>query len=75
MFIVIENDTDTVITSRDSSTASSNTVTIDADEGKTVNVTLDNVTINVDEGYEHGYDPNAYMVVPALVAALLASAM
>ena len=60
MFIVIENDTDTVITSRDSSTASSNTVTIDADEGKTVNVTLDNVTINVDEGYEHGYDPNAY---------------
>lgn len=55
-----ENDTDTVITNRDTSTASSNTVTIDADEGKTVNVTLDNVTINVDEGYEHGYDPNAY---------------
>ena len=55
-----KNDTDTVITNRDSSTASSNTVTIDADEGKTVNVTLDNVTINVDEGYEHGYDPNAY---------------
>ena len=55
-----ENDTDTVIKSKDSSTASSNTVTIDADEGKTVNVTLDNVTINVDEGYEHGYDPNAY---------------
>ena len=54
-----ENDTDTVITNRES-TASSNTVTIDADEGKTVNVTLDNVTINVDEGYEHGYDPNAY---------------
>lgn len=52
--------TETIITSRDSSTASSNTVTIDADEGKTVNVTLDNVTINVDEGYEHGYDPNAY---------------
>ena len=60
MFIVIENDTDTVITNRDSSTASSNTVTIDADEGKTVNVTLDNVTINVDEGYKYGYDPNAY---------------
>ena len=56
----IENDTDTVIKSKDSSTASSNTVTIHADEGKTVNVTLDNVTINVDEGYEHGYDPNAY---------------
>ena len=56
-----KNDTDTVITNRDTSTASSNTVTIDADEGKTVNVTLDNVTINVDEGYEHGYDPNAYM--------------
>ena len=55
-----ENDTDTVITNRDSSTASSNTVTIDADEGKTVNVMLDNVTINVDEGYKYGYDPNAY---------------
>ena len=55
-----KNDTDTVITNRNTSTASSNTVTIDADEGKTVNVTLDNVTINVDEGYEHGYDPNAY---------------
>lgn len=55
-----KNDTDTVITNRDTSTASSNTVTIDADEGKTVNVTLDNVTINVDEGYEHNYDPNAY---------------
>ena len=55
-----ENDTDTVITNRDSSTASSDTVTIDADEGKTVNVTLDNVTINVDEGYKYGYDPNAY---------------
>lgn len=55
-----ENDTDTVIKSKDSSTASSNTVTINADEGKTVNVTLDNVTINVDEGYEHGYDLNAY---------------
>lgn len=55
-----ENDTDTVITNRDSSTASSNTVTIDADEGKTVNVTLDNVTINVDEGYKYGYDSNAY---------------
>ena len=55
-----ENDTDTVIKSKDSSTASSNTVTIDAGEGKTVNVTLENVTINVDEGYVHGYDPNAY---------------
>ena len=55
-----ENDTDTVITNREPSTASSNTVTINADEGKTVNVTLNNVTINVDEGYEHGYDPNAY---------------
>ena len=56
----IENDTDTVIKSKDPSTASSNTVTIDADEGKTVNVTLDNVTINVDEGYKYGYDSNAY---------------
>ena len=55
-----ENDTDTVIKSKDSSTASSNTVTIDADEGKTVNVTLDNVTISVDEGYKYGYDSNAY---------------
>ncbi len=55
-----ENDTDTVIKSSDPSTASSNTVTINAGEGETVNVTLDNVTINVDEGHEHGYDPNAY---------------
>lgn len=55
-----ENDTDTVIKSKDSSTASSNTVTIDADEGKTVNVTLDNVTINVDEGSKYGYEPDAY---------------
>lgn len=55
-----ENDTDTVIKSKDSSTASSNTVTIHTDEGKTVNVTLDNVTINVDEGYKYGYEPNAY---------------
>lgn len=55
-----ENDTDTVITNREPSTASSNTVTIHADEGKTVNVTLDNVTINVDEGYKYGYEPNAY---------------
>lgn len=55
-----ENDTDTVIKSRDSSTASSNTVTIDAGEGKTVNVTLDNVTINVDEGSKYGYEPDAY---------------
>lgn len=50
-------DTDTVIKSNGSS---SNTVTIHADEGKTVNVTLDNVTINVDEGYKYGYDPDAY---------------
>lgn len=56
----IENDTDTVIKSSDSSTASSHTVTIHADEGKTVNVTLDNVTINVDEGSKYAYDPNAY---------------
>ena len=55
-----KNDTDTVITNRDTSTASSNTVTIDAGEGKTVNVTLDNVTINVDEGSKYAYDPNAY---------------
>lgn len=55
-----KNDTNTVIKSNGSSTAPSHTVTIHADEGKTVNVTLDNVTINVDEGYQHGYDPNAY---------------
>lgn len=41
-----ENDTDTVIKSNGSSTASSHTVTIHADEGKTVNVTLDNVNID-----------------------------
>ena len=52
-----KNDTNTVIKSNDSS---SNTVTIHADEGKTVNVTLDNVTINVDEGSKYAYDPNAY---------------
>ncbi len=40
-----ENDTDTVITNRES-TASSNTVTIDAGEGETVNVTLENVNID-----------------------------
>ena len=55
-----KNDTNTVITNHDSSNASSNTVTIHADEGKTVDVTLENVTINVDEGYKYGYDPNAY---------------
>ena len=44
-----ENDTDTVIKSKDSSTASSNTVTIDAGEGKTVDVTLDNVNIDTSE--------------------------
>lgn len=44
-----ENDTDTVIKSNGSSTASSNTVTIDAGEGKTVNVTLDNVNIDTSE--------------------------
>lgn len=52
--------TETIITNREPSTASSNTVTINADEGKTVNVTLDNVTINVDEGSKYGYEPNAY---------------
>ena len=44
-----ENDTDTVITSKDSSTASSNTVTIDAGEGKTVDVTLENVNIDTSD--------------------------
>ena len=55
-----KNDTDTVIKSNGSSTAPSNTVTIHAEEGKTVNVTLDNVTINVDEGSKYGYEPDAY---------------
>ena len=45
-----ENDTDTVIKSKDSSTASSNTVTIDAGEGKTVDVTLENVNIDTSSG-------------------------
>ena len=40
--------TETIITNRES-TASSNTVTIDAGEGKTVDVTLDNVNINTSE--------------------------
>lgn len=37
---------ETVITNRDSSTASENTVTIKAEEGSTANVTLDNVNID-----------------------------
>ncbi len=41
-----ENDTNTVIKSSDPSTASSNTVTIEAGEGKTVDVTLENVNID-----------------------------
>ena len=41
-----KNDTDTVIKSNGSSTASSHTVTIHADEGETANVTLDNVNID-----------------------------
>ena len=44
-----ENDTDTVIKSKDPSTASSNTVTIEAGEGKTVDVTLENVNIDTSE--------------------------
>ena len=45
-----ENDTDTVIKGNGSSTASSNTVTIDAGEGKTVDVTLENVNIDASSG-------------------------
>ena len=41
-----ENDTNTVIKGNGSSTASSNTVTIEASEGKTVDVTLENVNID-----------------------------
>ena len=44
-----ENDTNTVIKGNGSSNAPSNTVTIDAGEGKTVDVTLDNVNINTSE--------------------------
>ena len=40
------NDTDTIIKSDKPSTASEHTVTIEAGEGKTVDVTLDNVNIN-----------------------------
>ena len=47
-----ENDTDTVIKGNGSSTASSNSVTIDAGEGKTVNVTLDNVNIDTSETWK-----------------------
>jgi len=43
------NDTDTVIKSNYPSTASSNSVTIEAGAGKTVDVTLDNVNINTSE--------------------------
>lgn len=45
-----KNDTDTVIKSDGSSTASSNTVTIEAGEGKTVDVTLENVNIDASSG-------------------------
>lgn len=45
-----KNDTDTVIKSNGSSTASSNTVTIEAGEGKTVDVTLENVNIDASSG-------------------------
>ena len=44
-----ENDTNTVIKSDNPSKASSNTVTIDAGEGKTVDVTLENVNIDTSE--------------------------
>ena len=47
-----ENDTDTVIKGNGSSTASSNSVTIEAGEGKTVNVTLDNVNIDTSETWK-----------------------
>ena len=40
---------ETVITNRDSSTASENTVTIKAEEGSTANVTLDNVNIDASD--------------------------
>ena len=47
-----ENDTDTVIKGNGSSTASSNSVTIEAGAGKTVNVTLDNVNIDTSETWK-----------------------
>ena len=51
-------DPDSEITITGKSTG--NTVTIDAEQGTTANVTLDNVNINVDEKDEHGYDPDQY---------------
>ena len=44
-----ENDTDTVIKSDKPSTASEHTVTIEAGEGKTVDVTLENVNIDTSD--------------------------
>ena len=44
-----KNDTDTVIKGNGSSTASEHTVTINAEEGKTVDVTLENVNIDTSE--------------------------
>ena len=44
-----KNDTNTVIKGNGSSNASSHTVTIHADEGKTVDVTLENVNIDTSE--------------------------
>ena len=45
-----KNDTDTVIKSDKPSTASEHTVTIEAGEGKTVDVTLENVNIDASSG-------------------------
>ena len=47
-----ENDTNTVIKSDNPSKASSNTVTIEAGAGKTVNVTLNNVNIDTSETWK-----------------------
>lgn len=46
-------DDDPTISQNDSSTSTSNTITIDADENATANVTLDGVNIVIDDTWEH----------------------
>ncbi len=48
-----EADDAPVIKQRDSSTSTSNTITIDADENATASVTLDGVNIVIDDTWEH----------------------
>lgn len=46
---ITENDKDTTITNRDKTTSTENTITIKADKGETVDVTLDDVNIKADD--------------------------